>query len=77
MLGLLRAVELDLEVLHCGHAATVQGQGGQFIVTFFTLRSLLHFARELWPLRHQAPGGVAVAIAWRGLEFKVLRHSYQ
>ena len=77
MLGLLRAVELDLEVNHGGHSAMVRGQGGKFTVTFPALSSLVHFGREFWPLRHQAPSGVEVSIAWRGFELKVLRNSYQ
>lgn len=73
MLPLLRAVELDLVVEQDGHQATLQAQDGNFLVTFPTLRSLLHFARELWPQRHQMPMGITVAIRWRALHWRIVR----
>lgn len=73
MLQLLQAVELDLVIEQGGQRMTVRGQNGQFLATFPSLRSLFHFARELWPWRQHKPSGVRVVVGWRSLRWTVLR----
>lgn len=73
MLQLLQAVELDLTVEQGGHLMTLQGADGEFVVTFPTLRSLLHFGREMWPQRHLKPKGIRVSVRWRGLRWLLFR----